>query len=297
MFHKYWRFDQKIKREARGRLRGKWSIALAVLVFPFLTYLLNTFLGEAWLTLTGVAGTESQALLQTSSAVISLALNRLFTLAFLFFIFRPLFLGFILWCTKVARGLPAEFRTVFAFFAPGKYMPAIQYSFRRLIRLLLWALATVGVSLVLGTGLIVLFHLSDPGEAFENFGQQGMKISSAVTYLVCLVVGILSWMLVTLRYFLADYLFVTEETYSPYRDPMHRSRVLMCGYKTYIWPMLVSFLGWVLLCIFVFPALYVLPFLFTSVAVSQKWILYDRAQREKRQTEVSACPEEGSLED
>ena len=80
-------------------------------------------------------------------------------------------------------------------------------------------------------------------------------------------VGLLIW---CLPLFLADYLFITARR----TDAVSASAAMMRPFGTTALRLIASFWAWGLLSLLVFPLLFVLPYFMSSVAVAQKWMVY-----------------------
>ncbi len=97
--------------------------------------------------------------------------------------------------------------------------------------------------------------------------------------IVTLVMGVL-WFCWIQRYFLVDYLFVSGEEEGLHAI-LRRSVRIMKKNRVQTAALIGSFLPWILLCLLVVPLLFVLPYLFSSMAINAK-VLLERDRREQQ---------------
>lgn len=286
--------NQRIKREAKYRLSGRWPGALAAtgifLAFLFLSalfreILLQIFYGFSLLDLS--QNLEAAAgLLKNPYYWISTGLSWLLS----FFLVSPAFLGLIRYfflSAQFDKGVDREedypsVAEVFYYFSSGKRFGSwLFYQVRLLLRSILWGLISFLPGLVIFFwgymgidfhGLTALEN-ADYWDAFGQAFQSGILVLVGEILLLC---GFVLYIPMMLRYFLAPFLLIKEKL--PAEECFRLSVRMMKNYRGKIFSLLFSFFGWALLCVFAFPVLYVLPYAAVSACVGAKWLLRQEEQ-------------------
>ena len=251
------RFDQKIKLEARGRMCGKWGIALGLL-FVFIAAFGVLFFALQ------LAMVVMEMLALTQDALVSL-ISLLF-LSSLILLLGPLRLGISKWYAETAQGVSPPLHTVFFYFSSvKKYIASVKHLLLKIFRVFPCAVLFIGGAVALSSLITYIFSVS----GFSSLGVNPVVSNS--TTVIFVIIGVLAYMMISLRYFLADYLFVTGDEGNV--DYMSLSAELMNGYKLNVWRLMATYSGWILLCVFVFPILYSFSFMHASYSVVAKWIV------------------------
>ena len=176
-----------------------------------------------------------------------------------FVIIAPLVLGFTRSMTRLCLGNSMEAIDLFYYFGGDRYVRALGYMFKLALRLLGWS------------ALLLLPALAAQvaAESIDLFARQAdlqsltEQLYGAASLLT--LVGLAVLIFILLRYFLSSYCYVLDDGATP-RDCFAYSRALTKQYINEIWAICLSFIGWLLLCLLVFPALFVLPYVAATLA-------------------------------
>lgn len=198
----------------------------------------------------------------------SLIITGLFAVLGILFT-QPLIMGQTEWYWNLSGGEEVHVGDVFGWFGSLRlYLKSIWLWVNLFVRYLLWAVAFCAVPY--GCILVSVFYLLP--RRSETF-----YLMSAAFLLVfgclLLVVAILMLLYVAMRYFLAPYLLVEDSTRPVgkiIRDSVHFSR----KYRWELVKFVLSYILWFITCYFVLPALYVMPYFFSSSAVLARHIIY-----------------------
>ena len=262
--------NQRIRSEARGRLRNNWGPALGITGILIAGNFVIALLAELGYYLTGLMTSFGMMDLAAAIRAGGIPLAGFFlvpvacaVLALL--LLAPLWLGFVRWMSFLARGERLDAEAVFSYYLPANYGAALRFSCAFFLRIAGWAAlcllpgaAFAGVSALAGSG-----SLSLPAAIVNLFDVLGGTLELG---------GVILLFNRVLQYFAAPFLFVTRGTVS---ESIALSVRVMNGYKSSVLRLLLSFLGWALLCVFAFPLIYVLPYITETLLVAAKWIVYN----------------------
>lgn len=266
--------NQRIRAEARGRLRGNWGPAMGITGILIAGNFVIALLAELGYYLTGLMTSFGMMDLTAAARAGALQLAGFFlvpavcaVLALL--LLAPLWLGLIRWLSLLARGERPDAGAVFEYFLPANYGAAFRFSCAFFLRIAGWAVlcflpgaAAAGVSVLAENGMLVF-----PKAAANLLGVLGGILELG---------GVILFANRVLQYFAAPFLFVTRGAAA---DSIRLSVCAMNGYKMHMVRLLLSFFGWALLCVFAFPLIYVLPYTAESLLVAAKWIVYNYENR------------------
>lgn len=266
--------NQRIRAEARGRLRGNWGPALGLTGILIAGHFVIALLAELGYYLTGLmtsfgmmdfAGAAKAGALQLAGFFLVPVVCAMLALLLL----APLWLGFVRWLSFLARGERLDAEAVFGYYLPANYGAALRFSCAFFLRIAGWAAlcllpgaATAGIAVLAENGLFSL-----PAAIANLFDVLGGMLELG---------GVILFFNRVLQYFAAPFLFVTRGTVS---ESIAFSIRVMNGYKSSMLRLLLSFFGWALLCVFAFPLIYVLPYMTEALLVAAKWIVYNYENR------------------
>lgn len=263
-----------IKKEGLGRLRGHWPAALGALLIPaavgtllamaaeFLYVLLGFFDDPApdWLTPAAQIGIQA--------AVIAAAL------VLLLLTLRPLMMGAHRWFCALAFGNDTGSGTVLYYFRPQEYAACLRYTLQKLGYAAIRAIPTAVGAIVLWAGLVAFVGDVQTIPTLLRGGLDALSdeqfIVLADTGVLAALLGAVGLLIWCLPLFLADYLFITARR----TDAVSASAALMRPFCATALRLIASFWAWGLLSLLVFPLLFVLPYFMSSMAVAQKWMVY-----------------------
>lgn len=191
------------------------------------------------------------------SGFIDLAFSVLFILLSLGF-YSSVRLGVKRYLFRKAVRKKATSRDIFFYLSPKSFFPALWYSLRILsVKLLLFLFCFLPSA--------VCFFVVD------RFSRQGVSVlvclSLGITALCLLVNAGIFFSLFYSSFFLCDY-YYTEGKYVSFRHLLSCSQKNMQGRSSLLTRLKLSFSGWLLLCVFIFPIPYVWGYYNQSLAVA-----------------------------
>lgn len=225
---------------------------MAVFSVALLLYLLLAMLG--WIT--GAFMTTADEV--NTAATIKLLV--IFWLTFLLaFFMLPITNGFFRLCYNIANEREANFADVFYFFKGTKrYLRALQFNILTCAKLFAaYLIAFAGYNI----------HRIPVIEA--NLGDTTLFI---INRSVFFAFGSALFLLFFIRIIFSEFIFVDNEN-ARISDISRATKVIFNHHKLDIILLNYSFIPWIALCFFVIPALYVIPYMLTTVATSAKWLL------------------------
>ena len=262
-----------IKKEGLGRLRGHWPAALGTLLIPAAVGTLLAMAAEFVYVLTGFYDDPMPDHLTPAAQIGIQAAVIAGVLALLLLVVRPLMLGAHRWFCALAFGNDTGSGTVLYYFRPGEYAACLRYSLRKLRYIAIRAVpVTVGAA-VLWFGLVALTDaplLSSLLRGTIDELAYGQYVALTDTAVLAGLLGAVALIIWCLPLFLADYLFITARR----MDAVPASAALMRPFIPTALRLIASYWAWGLLSLLVFPLLFVLPYFMSSMAVAQKWMVY-----------------------
>lgn len=261
-----------IKKEAKKHLsNNNWAKAISMVLIVFAVSFLQKYLSGLLKPLLNLNSDGAVSDLPQSASMGSVLLSTSIVGSFVFdivlgilflFIIAPLLLGVVKWTYSVANGNSPSLNEIFYYFTnKDLYIRSLKFYFQLLIR-------TIIIFIITYVPAIVCFSIAAFGSGIpSNVVVVLYSLSSFLSF-----AGYIVFMVVVLRYFLASYLFVINDE----SDPVNCIKVSwekMKGNRMKVIKLLFSFILWLLLCIFVLPLLYVVPYMMISQAVCAKWLL------------------------
>ncbi|MGI5856249.1 MAG: DUF975 family protein [Candidatus Merdivicinus sp.] len=268
---------QTIKKNALGSLKHHWGRAIGILLFlvsinalfllleQFFCYLLSlNVIEEPALVVDLFHGriqiTSSMAIVTAAFAIVS------------FVLMTPLLFGMTKWYFHQVGGERPALQTLFSYFYSVRDLfRSIALRIMITVRAVLW-----GLLFAIPSGLIFW--------AIQMVGQWKSDYSLLVSTALLLLEGVvtlimaLMWFCWIQRYFLVDYLFVSEAEMGLHAM-IKKSVRIMKKNRVQTAALYGSFLPWILLSVLVVPLLFVLPYLFSSTAINAR-VLLERDARE-----------------
>ena len=246
--------EKIIRAQARGALKGNWVAAVSGVFTVLVFYLLVFFIFSLTVNIFDVS-TENGMI--KSGGEISYLLILCFTFVLVVAV-SPVKNGFTRLCYKIQSDGDADFKEIFYFFSGIKiYFKAIHfnilYALRRLLCYLIAAVPYAAFTLAVG--------------ALSVF----ITVSADIVFVIGTVLsalGIALGFLISLRFLPAQFIFAAELE----QNAFIANKYTVKGHYRDLIKLAVSFIPWALLCFFVLPALYVIPYFFTSAATSTKWL-------------------------
>ena len=259
---------KQIKQNAKRSLQGHWGSAIGAMLITgavSVLFLLPTLLVMrlTW----DIPSADFTTLLRVCPLPVYLAatvavplLGSLLTV--------PLFFGVKRWYLTAVSGQPEELSGIFFFFTTARlYFRSLWCAICLWVRQFLWSLlfllpgyAVLGVSFFLAT-----VGRQEPGVLLMAL------ICMFCGGLLLLVSCILLAVFLT-RYAIAPYLLADDDTLSA-RRAIRLSVRYTRGHRGELFLAMLSFLGWGLLCLLVFPAFFVVPYYQSTMSLYGKYLI------------------------
>ncbi len=202
------------------------------------------------------------------SSVTNALIASVLLLLLLCFLFAPLVLGLVRMCWHIANGNAASPEEIFFYFTAGhNYIRAITLALHIFVRGFL-------INTVFSIPAYTALLLSNR-EFYKAFGSTMPPWGSSLT-VVSTVLSILAFIgtvLVMLRYFAAPFFAVCDENM---KEKTAISQSLVVSSKTYseVFGFALTLIGWILLCLLVIPAIFVLPYIAMCYTVYCRFSTY-----------------------
>lgn len=252
--------EKIIRSQAKKSLRGKWVTAICGL-FTVFAFILLVFV--FYFSLCEIFNIFNSDGYVSQSKRIPLVVIILITFL-LGFALSPVKNGYFRLCCKIAENREAEFRDVFYFiFGIKEYLRALSFNICILARMALFFII----------GFIPFFILNMLNGMFVDLF--ATVTANKVLYVLSellIIAGVTYGLVQSLTLFISEFMFAQGEhgdTHSIFRTERairkkhHSDLIILTG----------TFLLWLLLCFFVLPAIYVLPYFTVSMATSSKWLI------------------------
>jgi hypothetical protein len=191
----------------------------------------------------------------------------------------PILFGVLEWFWNLTEGKKTDVGDVFAWYGEGRlYLKSILFGLNVGIRALLWGVLTCG----LPTAMLIASNYYASG---IHLGSSDLSATDVQRILIAgllwlfgfmlLIGGLLLFVFITSRYIPAFYLLLEDNTRKPsqvIRDSIKYSSSFRWEYTKFI----VSFVGWGLLCIMIFPALFAAPYFLSALSLFTKHVIYSQ---------------------
>lgn len=176
-----------------------------------------------------------------------------------FFLFSPVINGYIRAYYRASQNGILDVSDVYFYFTKGRYQRALTLNLNFILRMLLPA--------------ILLFL---PPVAFSIIGASiGESFSTSLLFNNCrfilIILSVLATAMYSLRYLTVYTITVDIENISVKQAFDYSRYVMKSGTGSAI-KLLLSFIPWMLLCLFILPMLYVIPYMTQAMCTSAKWM-------------------------
>ena len=242
-----------IKGQARDTLRNNYPKAVTALLIVLLPY----YIIDGVTTVISCIFTSAVA---DSSLRAFLIYSIGYTVEILaFFFFSPVINGYIRAHYNASYSGSIDMTDVYYYFEGNRYTKALSMNLKSLLRLL-----PVAALLYLP---LILFEIisSQAGDTF--YGSVGyIDISFILS-----AVSTTALFIYSLRFFTAYTISCDIDSLTP-KQAFEYAKHIMRGKTGSMRKLVLSFTPWLLLCLLVLPALYVIPYLTQSICISAKWM-------------------------
>lgn len=242
-----------IKSQARDTLKNNYPKAVTALLVVLLPYYIID--GST----TVISCIFSYFIAETTlRAILIYTLGYTFEIL-AFFFFSPIVNGYIRAYYNASYTGVMDMTDLYYYFDGDRYKKALSMNLNALLRLLLPAA-------LLYIPLIIFEILSAQiGEPFYG------SVPYIDIFFILSVISTMTLFIYSLRYFTA-YTVSCDIDSLTVKQAFEYSMHIMKGRTGSMRKLVLSFTPWLLLCIFVLPALYVIPYLTQSICISAKWM-------------------------
>ncbi len=262
-------FQRKIKENALLSLKNNWGKAIGILLFQAGVSAFFLLLEQLLCMILELTSPESPAMVFSLRGRIfevnsSLAIVTATSALICFAVVSPLRFGAKQWYWELVSGGKPVLHTLFAYFYDWKTL--FRVVFLRImigIRLIGWgvlcALPVAGVA----AGIWLVGNSFQTGTELFMLGMLWILLVLIAFFMAVL------WYFITLRYFLAEYIFIAEPG-AGLHSILRRSVQAMKGGKRILFSLQLSMLGWWLLSVLVVPVIFTAPYYQASMAIFAK---------------------------
>ncbi|MCH5298961.1 MAG: DUF975 family protein [Ruminococcus sp.] len=245
-----------LKKQAKASLGGKWATAVAGLLAVFAAALFVYLFYATFGWVTGAFVTSAQ---EIDTVVIIKQFVLFFTTFLLAIALMPIINGFFRLCYNIANWREANFADVFYFFKETKrYFKAMQFNIFTTAKLFAAYFITF-----LGYNI---FRIPVIETSFE------ITTLFIINRSMLFALGFVWFLLFFIRIIFSEFIFVDNEN-ARISEISRATKVIFKHHKLDIILLNYSFIPWIALSFLVIPALYVIPYMTTTVATSTKWLL------------------------
>ena len=232
-----------VKKTANTALSGHWLQASAVscvLIFAF-------FIGEL------------------SASLISIVAGKvgfiIFFIAFLIFALSPLALGVLYWFRRLLWGQNDETVTIFRYFSSlSEYKRALHF-----ILILTCKLGGAAVILLLPSFIVWMLSSERFYVWFDiPFPVWTSSLGTLNSFLI--IIAVFALLFIALKYYLAPFLFISDDDIHP-AEAVNMSTVISKRTGADFFGLVLSFIGWIILSLFIAPLIFTVPYFWASCAV------------------------------
>ena len=240
-----------VKKTARTALAGNYFKAAVV----------SSMLVFTWLVLT--------TCFRTLGAVAGGAVALAFFAAVFVLLFCPLIMGFAYFSVRMIFGSDCEPVTAFKYFSCAKdYSKAV-----RLSLILSGNALFIGIFLFLPS---VICSLISSGEFFKMLGMQIPSWASlfGVLSYILRVAALALLLTVMFKFYLAPFLIAANENLNV-SEAMQISKIIARVTRKDFIMLILSFIGYIIACVFVIPTIFVFPYFASAYAVHCRYAVAD----------------------
>lgn len=266
----------EIKKAALSALKNRWPEAIFAVTIFLSVALLDTLMQFVLMSIFKVDAVWSPFTPTTIPFynIIASVCITVFSAVFSLTVCFPLLFGVMRWFWQVTGGANPTLNEIFVFFSEGKlFKKAVLISIGLFLRL---ALATI-ISFL---PAIICNILLTP-DLYNELGFSMPLWLEGLHPLIDIVklLGFTAFIFFVSRYVLFYAVMFLEPTLSAHKT-MLKAKQLSAGKTARFLGFVLSFFGWGLLCLFIVPILFVLPFFLSSLSV------YGREEYREKQTNI-----------
>lgn len=257
---------KEMKKQAMARLSDSWGQAVVIIltiIVIYIAFMLMEMTLYYFLQSKGLAETPDYRLFPDNGLLIFISAVRMI-LGYLVIV--PAFIGAKWWYLHAVRGERNSIHSMFVCYKnPRIYFKTIA------VESVVAVINTVAALPVLFCAYLIYRLLKDFLSGESNQTIIVIMAFFASVLLVCLS---MLYLLFTLKFALVDYIYVLNPDLK-IRDIVKASERTMKNWRRPLIELIFSFGGWILLCVLIFPALFVVPYFAMSFTVCINHIIVE----------------------
>lgn len=278
---------KRIKNDGLAALRSNWGKAICMLLMFFASVVLLALLDGIFSLMFHTGGyydiyqtphnfIDDVPVLTPASISITAGVTFLALI-----ILVPLFFGSLRWYYCLIGNDSLEVTSIFYYFGDLRtHLKTIGLVLSLFFRCLGWGLICFGP----GGGLLGFSVFAMNQKHALTSGDMIFTTMGVVVGSILLIVGLIFFVSISLRYFAAPFLLVDDPSCS-IRSMVRRSITFTKGFRRDIFLFYVSFIPWALIGLLVIPILFVAPYVQASTAILAKFIVETGKSKEKAMQE------------
>lgn len=267
-----------VKKQARERLKGNWGVFsaafLALIAVLALTSAIETFL--AVFGVYGLSASELMSLFESQPYMefVVFVIQLLIIAVYVFSL--PLITGIAKMSMDCACGREISCADFLSFFARRKFLNTVCFNIALYARKAFWLIICL---------LPAVICVGIASANSRSLGQLGVVLLY-IAGIAFLFAGIITYIYLSAKYFLAQYLYASYDDKRSLNEPIRKSIKYMKGNHNKYFMLVVSFIPWIALSFFILPMFYSYPYINVSFANSARWIIKLGQEREKAEAEA-----------
>ena len=265
--------SKTLKMNAKRALAGNWGKAIGIMLLAMLPGILLNIFEFALRAVLGISeymdyNNTPNIHIDDMASVYSVSLLVSFLiLALTFVIIIPLSQGELRWYYRRTGGENDGVSSIFYYFETFKqYGKAFWLNLSISLRVFGWTLLLY-LPLIVLVGFMGMYSARYDGELPAPVA--GLGIILLIVWGIAVVIFSVA---ISLRYFLAPYI-LAENPQMKSREAVKQSVKYMKGHKGDVFVFGLSFIGWILLCVFFIPMFYVIPYMNASHAMYARYLI------------------------
>ncbi len=254
------KIERIIRSQAKEKLKNNWTGAVSAL-FVFLGFIIALILlFESLVSIFRVYDINGEF---KKSSTITLNIILLSTFATGVFL-TPVKNGFLKYFYELSNTGESNLRTTFYFFLKIK----------RYFKTVLFNLIIMGITILnIAITLLPYWILKIIDITVDLFPNVAAEQIGFIIYSILFGLGITAGIILSLGLIFIEFLYIDKDNMgAEYYFGKKTIKLSVKHYKDYI-ILIFTFTLWIMLCFFVLPALYVIPYLTESLATSSKWLI------------------------
>ncbi len=294
--------SKSVKNTAKSLLSQNWSkayAAMAIILMASLCIYLAERLVDSLLSDFGFinkisfSDNSSGSLSALSNEIVNVVMSEgfiysiiisLFFLLLRLIVVSPIEQGHVKWYYSIAKGSKTYLSKLFFYYQSNNaFISLLIFKIGQAVRRIIYgAISFIAPIAALSLSIYQLSVYSMSGLASDR--QKALLYIIATLFLF--VLGIIMYILLMLKFFLANYLFVSINDFDKGIKRVNacfaRSKEMMNGNSGRVIALAVSFIPAILSCVFIFPILYVYPYIRCSLATLARYIIKEAREAEAK---------------